>query len=314
MQLAERKDRAVKRRSGIGRSFGDKLFDTTNLIIILIFLFIILYPLYWLLIASVSEPNAVNGGKVLLWPVGFNLSGYNKLLQTPSIWRAYGNTIIYTVVGTVMNLIVTLCGGYALSRPNLPLRGLVMKLLIFTMFFNGGLIPTYLLVVRYLNLNNTMWAVLLPTTLSVYNMTVARAFFQSSIPDGIVEAAQIDGCGNLRTFFKVVLPVSPAIISVLILFHVVFRWNEYFNAMIYLTKPEKFTLQLVLREVLVSSSSAALNIAGSGGDSKAIMEMQRQAQLIKYSSIVVSTLPMLIIYPFMQKYFVKGIMVGALKG
>ena len=295
-------------------SAGDRTFDVLNLTVISVFLFVILYPLFWVLVASVSEPNAVNNGDVLFWPIGFNLSGYTKLIQTSAIWRAYGNTIKYTLIGTVLNLFVTICGGYALSRPQLPFRGIVMKLLIFTMFFNGGLIPTYLLVAKYLNLNNTMWAVLLPTTLSVYNMTIARAFFQSSIPDGIVEAAQIDGCGNLRTFFSVVLPVSPAIISVLVLFHVVFRWNEYFNAMIYLTRYELFTLQLVLREVLVSTASAALNIAGSGGDSKAVMEMQRQAQLIKYSSIVVSTVPMLIIYPFMQKYFVKGIMVGALKG
>jgi putative aldouronate transport system permease protein len=296
----------------IGRSIGDRIFDGINLLIICTFLLIIIYPLYWVLIASVSEPNAANNGEVFFVPVQFNVSGYRKLIDTPTIWRSYGNTIMFTIVGTALNVVVTLCGGYALSRPNLPLRGVVMKLLIFTMFFNGGLIPMYMLVSN-LGLNNTMWAVLLPSTLSVYNMTIARAFFQSSIPDGIIEAAHIDGCGNLRAFFRVVLPVSPAIISVLVLFHVVFRWNEYFNAMIYLTDARKFTLQLILREILVSSASAAADLAGRE-DSKQLMEMQRQAQLIKYSSIIVSTVPMLIVYPFLQKYFVKGIMVGALKG
>mgnify|MGYP001066340800 CR=1 FL=1 len=310
----ERNTEFKKNKSSIiGYSAGDKIFNLCNMIIISLFVVIVLYPLYWVLIASISEPQAVNNGQVLLWPIGFSLSGYKKLIDTSMIWRSYANTIFYTVLGTALNVAVTLSGGYALSRPQLPLRGIIMKLLIFTMFFTGGLIPTYLLV-KNLNMLNTIWAVLLPTTLSVYNMTIARAFFQSSIPDGIIEAAQIDGCSNIRTFFSVVLPVSPAIISVLVLFHVVFRWNEYFNAMIYLTDADKFPLQLILREVLVSSQSAALNIAGSGGDSKAVMEMQRQAQLIRFSSIIVSTVPMLIMYPFMQKYFVKGIMVGALKG
>ncbi|MDR3121020.1 MAG: carbohydrate ABC transporter permease [Clostridiales bacterium] len=296
-----------------GKKSEDISFDVVNVTVVSLLILMILYPLYWVLIASISEPNAVNSGNVLVWPVGFSLSGYQKLAATPSIWRAYRNTVVFAVVGTALNLFVTICGGYALSRPQLPFRGLIMKFLIFTMFFNGGLIPTYLLV-KNLNLLNTMWAVLLPTTLSVYNMTVARAFFQSSVPDGIIEAANIDGCGNIRTFFSIVLPVSPAIVSVLVLFHVVFRWNEFFAAMIYITKPEGFPLQLVLREVLVSSQAAAQNLAGSGGDSKAIMEIQRQAQLIKYAAIVISTIPMMVIYPFMQKYFVKGIMVGALKG
>lgn len=295
------------------RLAGDRVFDTFNLIVISLFLVIIIYPLYWVLIASISEPQAVNSGAVLLWPVDLSFSGYRKLIATSVIWRSYGNTLIYTIVGTALNTSITLAGGYALSRPQLPYRKTIMKLLIFTMFFNGGLIPTYMLVVN-LNLINSMWAVILPTTLSVYNMAIARAFFQSSIPDGIIEAAQIDGCSNIKTFFKVVIPVSPAIISVLVLFHVVFRWNEFFNAMIYLTSANKFPLQLILREILVSSQSAAQNIAGSDGDSKAIMELQRQAQLIKYSAIVVSTVPMLMIYPFLQKYFIKGIMVGALKG
>jgi len=301
--------------SKLMRSRGDKAFDMINMTIICLLLLIILYPLYWVLIASFSDPMAVSRGDVLFFPIGLNTSGYDRLFDTPAIWRAYSNTLLYTTVGTAINLTVTLCAGYALSRPNLPYRAVVMKLLIFTMFFSGGLIPLYMLVSN-LKLLNTMWAVLLPTTLSVYNVAVARAFFQNSIPDGIIDAAQIDGCGNLKTFFLIVIPVSPAIISVLVLFHVVFRWNEFFNAMIFLTDTSKFPLQLVMRDILVSSAAAAQNIAqtGSGLDSRAVMELQRQAQLVRYCSVVISTLPMLIIYPFMQKYFIKGIMVGALKG
>ncbi len=299
------------RKNKVHRSRGDVIFDTVNIIIITLFLIIIIYPLYWTLIASFSEPNAVNRGDVTLWPVGITFSGYTRLFEYSTIWRSYVNTLIYTVVGTVLNVAVTVAGGYALSRQSLPGRSIIMKLLVFTMFFNGGMVPLYMLV-KDLNLLNNMWGLILPTTLSVYNMTIARAFFQGSIPDGIVEAAQIDGCSNIGTFFRIVLPVSPAIISVMCLFHVVFRWNEYFNAMMFFTKPELYPLQLVLRDILINNTMT--QVQASGSDAQAIEEMRRQAQLIKYSSIVVSTVPMLILYPFLQKYFVKGIMVGSLKG
>ena len=308
---AQVKAAPAKHGNKVHRSRGDMIFDTVNVIIIGIFLFIIIYPLYWTLIASFSDPNAVNRGDVSFWPVGITFSGYDRLLQYTQIWRSYLNTIIYTILGTVLNVAVTVAGGYALSRPNLPLRGVIMKLLIFTMFFNGGIIPLYRLI-GDMNLLNNMWGLILPTTLSVYNMTIARAFFQGSIPDGIVEAAQIDGCSNIGTFFRIVLPVSPAIISVMCLFHVVFRWNEYFNAMMFFTDVNLYPLQLVLRDILINNTMTSQS--GSGSDAQAIVEMRRQAQLIKYSSIVVSTVPMLILYPFLQKYFVKGIMVGSLKG
>ena len=298
-------------KNKVHRTKGDVIFDTVNVIIIALFLFIIIYPLYWTLIASFSEPNAVNRGDVSFWPVGMTFSGYKRLFEYDTIWRSYLNTLIYTVVGTVLNVAVKGAGGYALSRPTPPGRGIVMKLLIFTMFFNGGMVPLYMLV-QQLGLLNNMWGLILPTTLSVYNMTIARAFFQSSIPDGIIEAAQIDGCSNIGTFFRIVLPVSPAIISVMCLFHVVFRWNEYFNAMMFFTKPDLYPLQLVLRDILINNTMTQVN--SSGADAMAMEEMRKQAQLIKYSSIVVSTVPMLILYPFLQKYFVKGIMVGSLKG
>lgn len=291
---------------------GDAVFNIVNVLLITIFLVIVIYPLYWTMIASFSDPNFVNRGEVLVLPKGLNLSGYKRLLEYDKIWRAYGNTLLYTVLGVILNVAVTVLAGYALSRPNLPGRKIFMKLLIFTMFFNGGIVPLYILV-KNLGLIDNMLGLLLPTTLSVYNLTVARAFFQSSIPDGIIEAAQIDGCSNIKTFFRIVLPVSPAIISVMCLFHVVFRWNEYFNAMLFFTKAELYPLQLVLRDILISAQAAA-NDVGSGHNAQGIVEMQKQAQLIKYSSIIVSTVPMLVLYPFLQKYFVKGIMVGAMKG
>lgn len=297
-------------KNKIRRSRSDLIFDVINVTIIIIFLVIILYPLYWVLIASFSDPNAVNRGDVAFWPIGVTFSGYKKLFEYDTIWRSYLNTIIYTVVGTALNVAVTVAGGYALSRPTLPGRKIVMRLLIFTMFFNGGMIPLYLLVQR-LGLLNNMWGLILPTTLSVYNMTIARSFFQNSIPEGLIDAAKIDGCGNIKTFFYIVLPLSPAIISVMVLFHVVFRWNEYFNAMMFFTKTKLYPLQLVLRDILINNTMSQVN--SSGADAMAMEEMRKQAQLIKYSSIVVSTVPMLILYPFLQKYFVKGIMVGSLK-
>lgn len=291
---------------------GDAVFYAVNTGIILVFLVVMIYPLFWTAIASISDPNTVNRGEVLLIPKGVNLAGYRRLLDYPKIWQAYGNTLIYTVVGTLLSVAVTVSAGYALSRNTLPGRKIFMRLLIFTMFFNGGMVPLYMLV-KDLGLLNNIWGLILPTTLSVYNLTVARAFFQSSIPDGIVEAAQIDGCSNIGTFFRIVLPVSPAILSVMCLFHVVFRWNEYFNAMLFFSEASLYPLQLVLRDILISAQASA-NDVGSGSNAQGIVEMQRQAQLIKYSSIVISTIPMLVFYPFLQKYFVKGIMVGALKG
>lgn len=293
-------------------SQGDRVFHIVNVILILIFLIIMVYPLYWTAIASFSDPQMVNRGEILATPRGFNVSGYERLFQYPKIWRAYGNTLLYTVVGTALNVVVIVAAGYALSRNTLPGRKIFMKLFIFTMFFNGGMVPLYMLV-KNMNLLNNMFGLLLPTTLSVYNLTVARAFFQSSIPDGIIEAGQIDGCSNVGTFFRIVLPVSPAIISVMCLFHVVFRWNEYFNAMLFFSEPGLYPLQLVLRDILISAQATA-NEVGSGNNAQGLVEMQRQAQLIKYSSIIVSTVPMLVVYPFLQKYFVKGIMVGAMKG
>ena len=302
-------------KSRLIRATGsDYVFHLINYVVLTLFLCIIIYPLYWVLLASISDPNMINRGEIVLVPKGFFNDGYKALLEYPAIWRSYINTIYYTVLGMVFNVTVTILAGYGLSRPNMPFRKIIMRLLIFTMFFSGGLIPMYMLV-RNLKLLDTVWALILPSTLSIYNITVSRAFFQGSIPDGIVEAAQIDGCSNLGTFFRIVLPVSPAIISVMCLFHVVFRWNEYFSAMLYFSSSDKYPLQLIMREILISARAMANQIgAGATTDPRGLQEMQRQAQLIRYSSIIISTVPMLVLYPFLQKYFVKGIMVGSLKG
>jgi len=303
----------LNKNTAVKGSLGDNIFDICDTFFIICFLLIVIYPMYWLIIASFSNAQAVNAGKVLFWPYKLTLEGYKIVFADIALWRAYKNTIIYTVLGCVLNVSITLGGGYALSRDDLPLRPLIMKLLIFTMFFNGGLIPTFL-VVKQLGIYDTIWAVLLPSTLSVYNMTVARAFFQSSIPTGLEEAARIDGATNMRTFFTIVLPCSPAIISVLTMFHAVQRWNEYFNAMIYLRDNNLFPLQLYLRDILLAVQTA-LNMAGGQiSDQKALEEMRNAAQQIKYGTIIISTLPMMILYPFMQKFFVKGVMVGSMKG
>ena len=298
--------KAKKQVSGKDVAFNIFLYALCILILI-----IIAYPLYFIIIASFSNPSEVANGNVWFWPSQFTLDGYKELFRHGEIWMGYWNTILYTVIGTLIGLVVNISAAYSLSRKDLVGRKLITFFFIFTMFFNGGMVPLYMLV-QQLGLLNNMWGLILPTTLSVYNMTIARAFFQSSIPDGIIEAAQIDGCSNIGTFFRIVLPVSPAIISVMCLFHVVFRWNEYFNAMMFFTKPDLYPLQLVLRDILINNTMTQVN--SSGADAMAMEEMRKQAQLIKYSSIVVSTVPMLILYPFLQKYFVKGIMVGSLKG
>ena len=298
-------------RSKISRTRGDKVFDAVCAVMMVALCLIVAYPIWFVIIASFSGPYYITTEEVLFAPKGVSLNAYKLLLQRSDVWIGYRNSIFYTVVGTCLNMIVTLPAAYALSRKELAGRRWIMLYFTFTMFFNGGIIPLYRLI-GDMNLLNNMWGLILPTTLSVYNMTIARAFFQGSIPDGIVEAAQIDGCSNIGTFFRIVLPVSPAIISVMCLFHVVFRWNEYFNAMMFFTDVDLYPLQLVLRDILINNTMTSQS--GSGSDAQAIVEMRRQAQLIKYSSIVVSTVPMLILYPFLQKYFVKGIMVGSLKG
>lgn len=289
-------------------SMADRVFDILNYVILTLCLLIVAYPLYFIVIASVSDPTAVYAGKVILWPSRFTLEGYQRILDYESFFTGYRNTVIYTVVGTAINVLITIPGAYALSRKDLVGRNIIMMGVTFTMIFSGGLIPTYLLVIS-LNLYNTMWALILPVAVSAWNLIVARTFFQETIPDELLEAATLDGAGNTQFFLRVVLPLSKSIIAVMILFYAVNHWNSYFNALIYLKSADKYPLQLVLRNILFENS-----LGDMVEDASTLALQQRLGDLIKYGIIIASSLPLLILYPFLQRFFIQGVMIGAVKG
>lgn len=285
---------------------GDKIFYTVNLIILGLLALIVLYPLYFIIIASISDPDAVLAGKVVLAPVDITFSGFAKIIERGDVWRGYLNTIIYTLITVVLSLAVTIPAGWALSRKTLPGKKLWMVFFIIPMFFGGGLIPFYN-VMSSLNMVNTIWAIILPAVLSVWNLFMTKTFFESSIPDGLLEAAKIDGAGHFRVFFLIVLPLAKAIMAVMALYYAVGQWNSYFNAMIFLQNEELYPLQLVLKEILVASESTV------GGSGETILEQYRLANQLKYVSVIVSSLPVLMLFPFVQKYFAQGVMIGSLK-
>ncbi len=297
---------SVKRRTR-----GDRIFDGVNLALLIVIGLIIAYPLYFVVIASISDPNVVNKGQVIFYPKGVTLLGYEKLFQDATIWMGYRNTLFYTVVGTCLNVIVTVCAAYALSRRDLVGRKWLMKYFIFTMYFSGGLIPLYIQVGN-MGLYNTRWVLIILGLLSVYNLIIARTFFETSIPDEMLEAAKLDGCSDLRFFVSIVLPLSHAIVAVLVVYYGVGHWNQYFNALIYVSKQEYYPLQIILREILIQSRQTEAVV--SEGQIAELMERNKYAELIKYGVIVVSSLPVMILYPFAQKFFVKGVMLGAVKG
>lgn len=290
------------------QSIGDKTFDIINHIVLFLILLAVLYPLYFIVIASFSDPNAVARGDVWLFPVGFNLDGYQEIFKNQDIWSGYMNSIKYTVVGTSINILLTVPAAYALSRKELVGRGFFMTMITFTMFFGGGLIPTYLLI-NNLGINNTMWALVLPGAISVYNLIVCRTYFSQNIPEELFEAGQVDGCTYFKFFAKVVLPISKPIVAVLVLMYAVGHWNSYFNALIYIRDRSLYPLQVILRELLIQQEAAA-----GFGDAASAAEQQKLADMLKYGIIIVSSLPVLCMYPFIQKYFVKGMMIGAVKG
>lgn len=297
-----------KKKTGIRVSPADRIFDILNYVFLTLCLLIVAYPLYFIVIASVSDPTAVYAGKVILWPARFTLEGYQRILDYESFFTGYRNTVIYTVVGTIVNVLITIPGAYALSRKDLVGRNFFMMGVTFTMIFSGGLIPTYLLVIS-LNLYNTMWALILPVAVSAWNLIVARTFFQQTIPDELLEAATLDGAGNTQFFLRVVLPLSKSIIAVMVLFYAVNHWNSYFNALIYLKSAEKYPLQLVLRNILFENS-----LGDMVEDASTLALQQRLGDLIKYGIIIASSLPLLILYPFLQRFFIQGVMIGAVKG
>lgn len=285
---------------------GDRVFYVVNCLFLGLVALLVLYPIYFIVIASFSDPDAVLGGKVVLFPVDITLTGYSKILERTDVWTGYLNTIIYTLLTTVLSLVVTIPAGWALSRKTIPGKKFLMMYFIIPMFFGGGLIPFYN-VMSSLGLINSMWAIILPSILSVWNLFMAKAFFESSIPNSLIEAAKIDGAGQFRIFISVVLPLAKAILAVMALYYAIGQWNSYFNSMIFLQDEAKYPLQLVLKEILIASENTM------GGSGETILEQYRLANQLKYVSVIVSSVPVLMLYPFVQKYFAQGAMIGSLK-
>lgn len=288
----------------------DKVVYFINYVMLTIFLIIVLYPIIYIISCSFSSGDALMSGKVKFFPVEPTLQSYRAVFKYSSIWVGYKNSIIYAFVGTAISMVLTLFAAYPLSRSDFRGKKIFMFIILFTMMFSGGLIPNYLLV-KNLKLLNTMWAVVLPGAVSAYNIIVARTFFNNTIPKELQEAAEMDGCSDFKFFIKIVIPLSAPIIAVLSLWVIVGLWNSYFSPMIYLDSQEKYPLQLVLRRILLLSQ---VNLNQTNIDPEIIRKNQYLGEMLKYGTIIVSTLPLMVVYPFVQKYFVKGVMIGSVKG
>lgn len=299
---------ANKKRTRIRDDAG---FNIVNYTILTVILLIVAYPLIYIVSASFSSTAAVMANRVWLWPVEPSLKGYEAVFNNKDILTGFGNSIFYTLAGTFVNLVVTLAAAYPLSRRDLRPRNFIMLVFSFTMFFAGGMIPSYLLVSN-LGMLNTRWSVILPGALNVYNMIIARQFFASNIPTELLEASQLDGCSDFQFIFRVVVPLSGAIVAVLGLFFAVGHWNAYFSALLYIGDRKKYPLQVFLREILIQNTIDA-SMTGSVSLEDEVVK-QGLEDLLKYSLIIVASVPVLIIYPFVQKYFVKGVMIGSIKG
>lgn len=298
----------MRKKNAIIDPFGDRCFSVGIVVLMIIVVVVTLYPVYYVLLASVSSPTAVNSGKFLIIPVDFSLKAYKNVFRETKILSGYINTIVYTVSGTILGLFVSLFAGYALSQRTLPMRKLIMGFFVLTMYFSGGIIPLYI-VIKKLGLVNTKLVIILLGSVSVYNIILIRTFFQNTIPQELYDAAYIDGCGNGKFFFSIVLPLSKAILAVIALYLAVSYWNSYTNAMIFLSDMRKWPLQMVLREILASTEAAQFEDSGNSA-----AEAAQLAQVVKYGIIVVSAAPMIIVYPFLQRYFIQGVMIGSLKG
>lgn len=287
----------------------DRIFDVIITLVIVIITFLILYPLYFVVIASFSDPNLVANGQIILIPKGINISGYRYILRDQRIWTGYVNTLFYTVVGTLLSVIITVPAGYALSRKDLPFRNAMMMVVIFTKFFSGGLIPTYL-IINSLHLVNTRAIIVILGAFSVFNLILCRTFFVNTMSEELREAAEVDGCGTLRFFGQIVLPLSASIIAIMVLYYAVGYWNSFFNALVYLSDGDKYPLQMIMRDILISGQAINADVS----DPEAYEEMLKIAMSIKYGVIIISSVPILCLYPFVQKHFVKGVMIGSVKG
>ncbi|GIO66581.1 carbohydrate ABC transporter permease [Paenibacillus cookii] len=293
----------------VNQSLGDKLFGWVVYALLALICVIVLYPLIFVLVASFSSPGAVMRGEVWLWPKDMTWIGYKKIFQNAEILTGYANTLLYTVIGTAINLLLSIAAAYPLSRKDLYGRNVISGMMVLTMFFSGGMVPTYLLI-KDLGMLNSMWALILPGAISVYNVLIMRTFFQNFIPQEMQEAAAMDGCSNIGTLVRIVLPLSMPIIAVMILFYSVGHWNAYFSALMYLTDREKYPLQLILREILIQGQMQEMQGVGDNVLAETVM----QSEAIKYAVVIVANLPVLLLYPFLQKYFAKGVMIGAVKG
>lgn len=301
--------RTQKKKNRIDLCLSDKIMRAVVYTLMFALILIILYPLIYVVSSSFSSGEAVTSGKVLLWPVDFSLQGYKAVFAYKQVWVGYRNTIFYTVVGTLLNLTLTIMAAYPLSRKNFQGRNFYMTLFLITMFFSGGIIPNYILMTK-LHLTNTRWSLILSGSISVYNMIIMRTFFQNSIPNELLEAAKIDGITDIGYLFKVVLPLSKSILAVIALYYAVAHWNSYFNAMLYLRDESLYPLQLVLRSILNAGKVDLSQIK----DVEIIKQMRGLSDLMKYSLIIISSAPIIIAYPFVQKFFEKGVMIGSVKG
>ena len=290
------------------RDISDRIFHIAVLVLSILCFIVILYPLWFVVIASISNSDMVDRGEVVFWPKDIRFYGFQQIFQDSRILTGYRNTLIYVVGGTLLNMIVTMPAAYALSRPDFKARNKVMLYFVFTMYFSGGLVPTYMQI-NNLGLINTPWILLVMVLINTYNLIIARTFIQNTIPNDLYESASLDGCSHFRFFWSIVLPLSKAIISVEMLYYAVFHWNDYFNALIYTSNNDIQPLQMVLRRILLQNEAFANGNGGVQGG-----YAQSSADQVKYAVIIVSTVPILCVYPFIQKYFEKGVMIGAVKG
>lgn len=295
------------RKTAIRHTAGDYAFLAFDWLILILFFLILAYPLLYVIASSFSAMQITT---LSLIPKKFSLEGYRAVIEYKYIWIGYANSLLYMTLGTAIALVVTICCAYPLSRPDFKAGKLLMGLCLFTMYFSGGIIPTFLWI-RDLHMLDTIWAIVLPTSLSVYNMIVMRTYFAASIPGDLREAAQLDGCGDFRFLYSIVLPLSGPILAVIALYYAVALWNGYFNAMLYLRTKTRLPLTMFLRDILVLNQMTGLD---AGLDMEQMARAEERAQIMKYSLIIVGSLPMMVIYPFVQKYFVKGVMIGAVKG
>lgn len=293
----------------VKRSKEDLIFDLLNYIVLGAFLLIVLYPLYFIIIASFSDPSRVLSGDVILLPKDLDFSGYQKIFSDTNIWQGYYNTFVYTILGTVLNVVLTMGIGYPLSRNYFSGKKPIMIFLMITMYFGGGMVPTYLLV-KDMGLRNTATIMIVMGAVSVFNVIITRSFLEANIPTELEEAASIDGCSQFKFFFRMVLPLSGSIIAVLILYYGIWHWNDYMTGLIYLDDGEKYPLQLIIRSLLIQTQMEANDVASI----ESLSQRLKVAESIKYGVIIISSLPVLVLYPFLQKHFTKGVLVGAVKG